>query len=164
MRCLPDTRIVTLTDINKSALELAKANEEARDARGWSGLCEFIQTSGLDNVPGDIDTIIANPPYIADPLRRAYRDGGGMHGAALSLDWARQAAERLQSGGALILYTGSAIVDGNDRFKPALLETLSSFDVSYRELDPDVFGEELERPDYGAVERIAVVGVTAVKR
>ena len=87
-----------------------------------------------------------------------------MHGAALSLDWARQAAVRLQRGGAFLLYTGSAIVDGEDRFKAALLETLGDFDVSYRELDPDVFGEELEREDYADVERIAVVGAVAVKR
>jgi hypothetical protein len=30
--------------------------------------------------------------------------------------------------------------------------------LSYREIDPDVFGEELELPGYEAVDRIAVVG------
>ena len=38
------------------------------------------------------------------------------------------------------------------------------FDVSYGEIDPDVFGEELEREDYADVDRIAVVGLVAVKR
>jgi hypothetical protein len=33
-----------------------------------------------------------------------------------------------------------------------------------RELDPDVFGEELERPAYAGVDRIAVVALDAVKR
>ena len=33
----------------------------------------------------------------------------------------------------------------------------------YRELDPDVFGEELDRPAYAHVERIAVVALDAVK-
>jgi len=33
----------------------------------------------------------------------------------------------------------------------------------YRELDPDVFGEELERPAYARVERIAVIGLDVVK-
>ena len=30
---------------------------------------------------------------------------------------------------------------------------------SYRELDPDVFGEELEQPAYGQTDRIAAVGM-----
>lgn len=30
--------------------------------------------------------------------------------------------------------------------------------LSYRELDPDVFGEELEKPVYAGAERIAAVG------
>ena len=30
--------------------------------------------------------------------------------------------------------------------------------MAYREIDPDVFGEELERPAYRDVERIAAIG------
>ena len=48
--------------------------------------------------------------------------------------------------------------------KDALLDALAGFEVSYREIDPDVFGEELEREDYADVERIAVVGLVAVRR
>ena len=33
-------------------------------------------------------------------------------------------------------------------------------DFDYEEIDPDVFGEELEHPPYDRVDRIAVVGVT----
>ncbi|MCA8885715.1 MAG: hypothetical protein KDA35_03765, partial [Hyphomonadaceae bacterium] len=99
-----------------------------------------------------------------DPAHRAYRDGGGMHGGELSLRWAREAAQRLDRGGAFLLYTGSAIVDGEDLLKTALLKALEQFDVTYREIDPDVFGEELERDDYADVDRIAVVGLVAVKR
>ena len=33
----------------------------------------------------------------------------------------------------------------------------------YEELDPDVFGEELEQPGYELVERIAAVGLKVVK-
>jgi hypothetical protein len=150
-----------LTDINEHARSFAMANVLFADV---SGQVQFAQGSGLQPVAQTPSVIIANPPYIADPLHRAYRDGGNMHGAALSLDWARQAGERLARGGALLLYTGSAIVNGEDRFKAALTETLGDFDVSYREIDPDVFGEELEREGYADVERIAVVGVVAVKR
>jgi hypothetical protein len=34
----------------------------------------------------------------------------------------------------------------------------------YEEIDPDVFGEELERPAYAHVDRIAAVGLTVIKR
>jgi methylase of polypeptide subunit release factors len=153
----PEAR-ATLTDINAEALRLARLNA------AYAGVeVETALASGLEGVAGDIDCIIANPPYIADAAHRAYRDGGGMHGGEVSLAWARAAAQRLAPGGVFLLYTGSAIVGGNDALKAALQETLSGFDVSYHELDPDVFGEELEREDYADVERIAVVGMVAVK-
>ncbi|MBX9745379.1 MAG: methyltransferase [Hyphomonadaceae bacterium] len=157
-RTLPEPRL-TLADINPLALEMARANLGAAEVAA-----DFVESDGLKTVSGEIDLIIANPPYIADPTHRAYRDGGGMHGAELALRWAREAAQRLAPGGAFALYTGSAIVNGDDRLKSALHEALADFDILYGELDPDVFGEELEREEYADVERIAVVGVVAVKR
>jgi methylase of polypeptide subunit release factors len=153
----PDAR-VTLTDINPQALHLARINAAYAGVR-----IEAVQTNALDSVDGAIDCVIANPPYIADASHRAYRDGGDMHGGEVSRAWARAAAERLEPGGALLLYTGSAIIDGEDRLKEALLDILSGFEVSYLEIDPDVFGEELERADYADVERIAAVGLVAMK-
>ena len=162
-RVLPEAHF-TLTDINPDALRLAAVNWAAARLGG----AHFAAGDGLAGAPaGDappIDCIIANPPYIADAAHRAYRDGGSMHGGAVSLAWAQAAAERLPQGGAFLLYTGSAIVAGEDRLRAALEDALREFDVRYRELDPDVFGEELERPDYAEVERIAVVVVAAVKR
>ena len=60
----------------------------------------------------------------------------------------------------MLLYTGSAIVAGRDALREALAEALPRLGCSlrYEELDPDVFGEELDQPDYRNVERIAVVG------
>ena len=150
---------ITLTDINPLALRYARIN-----AACAGRAVETRLTDGLAGIDEPVDLIIANPPYIIDAARRAYRDGGGMHGAEISLAWAQAAAAKLTRGGALLLYTGSAIIGGEDRFKVALHETLSGFDIAYRELDPDVFGEELEREDYADVERIAVVGVVAMKR
>lgn len=155
---LPGAQI-TCTDINDKALRLARINAAFNDV-----VAEFVNSDGLRNVAGAIDCIIANPPYIADPAHRAYRDGGDMHGGELSLKWAREAATRLEHGGAFLLYTGSAIVSGKDRLKAALFEALEGFDITYREIDPDVFGEELEREDYAGVDRIAVVGLVAIKR
>jgi methylase of polypeptide subunit release factors len=162
-RVMPDA-YYTLTDINAHALRFAAINW----VMARLGPVHFAAGDGLagpapDHAP-PVDCIIANPPYIADAAHRAYRDGGGMHGGEVSLAWARAAAERLPRGGAFLLYTGSAIVDGEDRLQAALLDTLSRFDVSYREIDPDVFGEELEREHYADVERIAVVGLKAIKK
>ena len=70
---------------------------------------------------------------------------------------------RLNPGGRLLLYTASAIVEGVDGFRSAVMSSLKSRDARsvYDEIDPDVFGEELDRPRYRNVDRIAVVGVTA---
>ncbi len=150
---------LTLTDVNPHALRFAGINAAS------AGIAvETHLTSTLDAVAGDIDCIIANPPYIADPAHRAYRDGGALHGGEVSLAWTRSAARRLKSGGAFLLYTGSAIIVGEDRLKAALLDALPEFDVRYAELDPDVFGEELAQPEYADAERIAAIGLVALKR
>jgi release factor glutamine methyltransferase len=73
-----------------------------------------------------------------------------------------QGVSRLASGGRLVLYTGSAIVDGIDLFREALSSKLarSGVALSYEEIDPDVFGEELDHSPYDRADRIAVVSVT----
>lgn len=166
LHATPDIAHVVTTDINQAALDLERVN--TIEACTWGplepGSWDARLTSGLDGVDGSFDCIIANPPYIADRARRAYRDGGGMHGGELSLKWTQLAADRLKQGGAFLLYTGSAIVDGEDLLQAKLLNALKGFDVTYEEIDPDVFGEELEREDYADVDRIAVVGLVAVKR
>ena len=156
----PGARLL-LSDVNAKALRLARINA------AFAGVeAETREASGLDGLDGPIDIAIANPPYMVDSEDRAYRDGGGMHGAKLSLDWAKAAAGRLASGGRLLMYTGAAVVDGHDPFREAVTAALEAAgcDCRYRELDPDVFGEELEREAYRDVERIAAVGLSAVKR
>jgi methylase of polypeptide subunit release factors len=145
---------LTLTDVNSFALRLAAINA------AHAGVdAELVEGSGLDEVTGAVDLVIANPPYIMDEDERAYRDGGDMHGAQLSYDWALAGAKRLQPGGHMILYTGVAIVEGRDELRAALEQHLPALGCSlaYRELDPDVFGEELEKPPYRDVERIAAI-------
>lgn len=152
---------VTLTDINAKALRCAGINA------AFAGIdVELVEGDGLAGVQGGIDVAIANPPYIIDAAGRAYRDGGTMHGGQLSLDMAREAAGRLSPGGRLLLYTGSAIVGGRDALKSELARAMAELGctLTYREIDPDVFGEELERPGYGDVDRIAVIGAVATKR
>jgi methylase of polypeptide subunit release factors len=151
--CCPAARVL-MTDINDEALRIARINAAAAGV----GI-ETIACSGLDAVDPPLDVVMLNPPYIIDDAGRAYRDGGGMHGGELSLQLTRQAIERLAPRGRVILYTGSAIVDGRDELKAALEDTATDrgCTLRYRELDPDVFGEELDKPQYADVDRIAVV-------
>lgn len=145
---------VTLSDVNRSALRLAAINAAHAGVEA-----ELVQGPGLDAVEGAVDLVIANPPYIMDEQDRFYRNGGGMHGAQLSFDWAIAAAKRLERGGHMILYTGVAIIDGKDELRIALERELPRLGCSlrYRELDPDIFGEELDKALYKDVERIAAV-------
>lgn len=153
----------TMTDINPDALACARINA------AYAGLhVEALLGEGLADFSGEVDLALANPPYIIDEGERAYRDGGGMLGGQVSLDMAVEIAARLSPGGRLLLYTGSAIVGGVDGFKGALRGAAADAGCTlrYRELDPDVFGEELDRPAYAEadVERIAAVGAVLTKR
>ena len=146
---------ICATDPNGSALRLARINA------GHAGVAiDLVQTSGLAGVAGPFDLALLNPPYIVDGDARAYRHGGGMHGGQLPLDLATEALPKLADGGRLILYTGSAILRGHDPLREALAKAARADGCAfrYRELDPDVFGEELETPAYADVDRIAVVG------
>jgi hypothetical protein len=59
------------------------------------------------------------------------------------------------------MYTGTAVVAGRDVFLEHAKEILSRAGLRFRyeEIDPDVFGEELDEPAYADVERIAAVGL-----
>jgi SAM-dependent methyltransferase len=145
---------VVLADINDAALELARVNaEHAKIA------AECIKSDVLRDVPGKLDLIIANPPYLNDASQRAYRHGGGQHGLDLTLRILRESLARLEPGGTLLLYTGVAIVDGVDVLLASLPRELDGRGCrhTYQELDPDVFGDELSEPAYRDVERIAVI-------
>jgi hypothetical protein len=152
---------VTLLDTNPLALSLAAINAAHAGVE-----VELIEGSSLSDVPGDIDVVIANPPFMIDPDDRTYRSGGDLHGAQVSLDWSLEAAERLTPDGRMILYTGAAIVDGADALRTALGAELPRLGCSlrYQELDPDIFGEELSKPEYAQVERIAAVAAVIRKR
>jgi release factor glutamine methyltransferase len=157
---------VVLADVSTAALELAAVNVALAGREGPAvALCESDILAGVD---GDADVIISNPPYIAGPETgqdgRLYRDGGGALGTDLAARITLAALARLaDEGGQLLLYTGVPIVAGRnvlqDRLEPGLREGASSW--HWEEIDPDVFGEELARPAYRDVERIAVVALHA---
>jgi methylase of polypeptide subunit release factors len=145
---------VVLADINEQALAFAHTN-----ARLAGVAVEIVKSDVLANVSGPLDLVVANPPYLSDPGARVYRDGGGVFGEALAVRIVRQALERLRPDGRLLLYTGAVHVAGTDTFWAAVEPLLAAAGArfSYEELDPDVFGEELEAPHYASVERIAAV-------
>ena len=157
--CLPGVQ-VTLLDSNPAALRLAAVN-----AHHAGIAAELVEGCAIEDVSGEIDLVLANPPYMVDEAGRTYRDGGDMHGAQVSLDWTLAAARRVAPGGRVLLYTGVAMVDGRDALQEALERELAALGCTlrYRELDPDLFGEELDKPAYRDVERIAAIGAVVTR-
>jgi SAM-dependent methyltransferase len=149
-----------LADVSPRALRFASVSAALNQVS-----VELVESDVLDAAP-EADLVIANPPYLRDPAGRLYRDGGGQYGEGLALRIVAAALERLTKGGTLVLYTGSAVVGGCDVFRRAVEPLLRSraLDVTYQELDPDVFGEELDGAEYAGVERIAAVGLRVVVR
>ena len=152
---LVPTAAVSGTDINPRALRFAESNA------AFAGIeLRLAQTETLATLDHAGDLVLANPPYIVDDQNRSYRHGGGLHGAEVSLAMAHDALQHMSDDGTFVLYTGSAMVRGRDELREEL-EALAHAHrciLRYREIDPDVFGEELENPAYGDVDRIAVVG------
>lgn len=160
-QALPQAEIIA-ADINNEALNLARINVDAANIHN----IKLVQSDLLNNIKGNFDLIIANPPYLVDEAKRTYRHGGGQLGSKLSLDIVDAAIQRLNSGGALLLYTGVAIVHGHDAFLAAVEAKLkrASFTFHYSEIDPDIFGEELLSETYNKADRIAAVVLTARKQ
>jgi hypothetical protein len=95
-----------------------------------------------------------------DSRGRAYRDGGALLGGSVALQWAEQTLTGLTAGGTMLLYVGAAFADGRSPLVEALETACRTHGaaLAWEELDPDVFGEELEQPVYAQVERIAAIG------
>lgn len=151
----PNLTDIALLDINSRALAFAAANI----ALNGFALASPRYSDILSAWEGPADLIVANPPYLVDPALRAYRHGGGDWGASLSVRMLEEGLAHLSPSGHLLLYTGSAIVDGTDKFRQAAMPTLAKSTVRYRydETDPDVFGEELNKWPYDQADRIATV-------
>jgi len=156
----PDAQVFA-ADINERALALAAVNARLNA----TPKVEARYSDLLQDLDGEFDLVLSNPPYILDPDKLRYRHGGDMRGAGLSLQIVDAALERLAPGGTLLLYTGIAIVDGRDEFLETIRPRLDeACDWTYEELDPDIFGGQLDCEGYEEVERIAAVWLQARKR
>ena len=160
-RARPEAEVKAV-DINPKALHFARVNAAVASLDNL----ECCQSNILNDLDGEFDLIIANPPYMKDPGRRTYRHGGDALGADLSVRIVSESLKRLAPGGSLVLYTGVAMVGENDPFFSAVQNDIEQkgYSWTYRELDPDVFGEELAEPGYEQVDRIAAVELVVTRR
>ena len=149
-------------DINERALTLAAVNARLAGTPN----VQARHSDLLNDLEGEFDLVLSNPPYILDPDKLRYRHGGDMRGAGISLQIVDAALARLRAGGTLLLYTGIAIVDGRDEFLETIRPRLDAACAAwtYEELDPDIFGGQLDCEGYEEVERIAAVWLRATKR
>jgi methylase of polypeptide subunit release factors len=159
-RHFPEAEVIA-SDINPFALKLAAVNAELA---GVSNV-QVCFSNLLKDLAGHFDLILSNPPYLVDPAKRAYRHGGGTLGADLSLEILEASLDRLNPGGTLLLYTGAAIVNGSDPLREAAADILRGRAVqwTYHEMDPDIFGEELECEAYVQADRIAAAVLMVTK-
>lgn len=101
-------------------------------------------------------------------IRPTWSTGAAEPAATGAGGWApggRSASERLARGGTRLLFTSVAIKSGEDPFRDEVEPILraTGFRTSYREVDPDVFGEELAHAAYDRTDRIALVVLTATR-
>ncbi|MEV0717971.1 methyltransferase [Asanoa sp. NPDC050611] len=157
----PGAEVVAL-DVNPAALSCARVNA------ALAGIDNVSVRHGdlRDGLDGWFDLAVSNPPFMVDQAGRGYRDGGGPDGSELSLAVLDAAMRGLRAGGSLVLFSGTGIVAGHDPLRAALAHRLAGADFrwTYREVDPDVYGEELDGAAYADAERIAVVVLEAQRR
>jgi SAM-dependent methyltransferase len=149
---------VILADINPKALRYGQVNARLNGIGG-------VRTALSDvfaQLDERADLIISNPPYLVDKAARLYRHGGGELGFDLSLRIVEDGIDHLRPGGRLLLYTGTPIINGTDPFLDIVRARMKSRGCAYtyEEIDPDVFGEELDDAPYDRADRIAVVALT----
>ncbi|GAB3837370.1 methyltransferase [Dactylosporangium cerinum] len=156
----PEAEVVAV-DINPAAVRFARINA----ALAGTQRVDVRHSDLLDGVDGNFDLIVSNPPFMIDPEGRTYRDGGGPHGHDLPLSILEAAVQRLAAGGSLVLFSGTDIVDGEDPLLAAAAYRLAGTDLrwTYREIDPDVYSENLDSPAYAHAERIALAVLTATR-
>lgn len=69
---------VTFVDIDKNAIDCAKANAKLNNVKG-----KFIQSDLLDNINEKFNTIIFNPPYLPSNGKKEMALDGGVNGREL---------------------------------------------------------------------------------
>lgn len=152
----PDYDELIVADLNPKALLYSQMNID------FAGLKKIhpVQSDLFANLQGQFDLIFANPPYLIDSHQRQYRHGGvELDGNALSFRIIEEGIQHLNPRGCIFLYTGVTVTQNGNRFLAHLENLMRQYENiswSYEEIDPDIFGEELEQPAYQHVDRIAL--------
>jgi len=152
----PDYDELIVADLNPKALLYSQMNID------FAGLKKIhpVQSDLFANLQGQFDLIFANPPYLIDPHQRQYRHGGDeLDGNALSFRIIKEGIQHLNPRGCIFLYTGVTVTQDGNRFVEyleKLMKQYKNISWSYEEIDPDIFGEELEQPAYQHVDRITL--------
>ena len=105
---------VVLADISEDALDVSRQNAEAL----WvSDKVSFVQSDLFENVQGDFDLIVSNPPYVRSDVIPTLDEEVRGHEPMLALDGgddgldiyrriADEAPDHLKSGGCLMMEIG----------------------------------------------------------
>ena len=151
---------VLAVDINPRALRMTAVNAELAGLNNLS----VYHSDVLASVEGEFDLIVANPPYMKDDRQRAYRHGGGALGSSC------RCASSVSPLGAWPGREPAVVHRGGDGGRQRSLPGGGQAAAGQRRLRLDLprtgpgrFGEELEKPGYEQVERIAVVALTVTR-
>lgn len=115
--------------------------------------------------PSLLPNIVTNPPYLLDAGAKICRHGGAELGSCLSTRNVVEGLPRLCTQGTPILCAGFPIVAGRDTFWESIASAVQTPNVccEYAELDPYIFGKELDAPAYSQVDRIVAVALVVTK-
>lgn len=123
--------VVTLSDISKGALSVAKGNAQALGAR-----VELVESDMFKGIKGTYDVILANPPYISEkdmeelPVDVKKEPRQALFGGADGLDFYRTIASSapLSDNGVIIMEIGDNEREGVEEiFKDFDTETIKDY-------------------------------------
>ncbi len=156
-----DAATIRLADVNPRALEISAVNAAINDLKS----VEIVFSDVLSGIEGNPTSSSPTRPICSMNSSASIATGAAIWELRWHSGSSTEGLARLTPGGRLVLYTGTPIVGGIDALFD-LIEPLLQLHCSqfvYEEIDPDVFGEELEKNVYASVDRIAAVGLVAVK-
>ncbi|OGS56422.1 MAG: hypothetical protein A3K60_00250 [Euryarchaeota archaeon RBG_19FT_COMBO_56_21] len=124
--------IVTAADINPHAVECTRRNAVANGVR-----IETVKSDLFQNVKGNFDIIVFNPPYLPDSTRTTSwiekSWSGGEDGAEVALKFLQEAWRHLAPGGRIYMILSSAgglmsvVRAARERYESVMLEEQRMF-------------------------------------
>jgi release factor glutamine methyltransferase len=134
--------VVHASDISAEALDVARLNAARL---GAGDRIRFHQTAYLDGVVGPIDLIVANPPYIDTPERKALAPEVGVHEPSVALfggdDGLRDVRAVLQAARRTLSPNGLVACEfGSGQADAVAFDVESIAGLELRDIRPDLYG------------------------